>query len=53
MPHGKLLKLSPKRIAEGSMLQCLKQRLRVGVWEQGPVVPTQMGVAQGSPLAPL
>jgi RNA-directed DNA polymerase len=53
IPHGKLRKLITKRIAEGSMLKVLKQTLKGGVWKQGQVVPTKMGVPQGSPISPL
>src|SRR6266511_4806360 len=31
IPHGKLMKLITKRIAEGSMLRLIKQTLRVGI----------------------
>jgi group II intron reverse transcriptase/maturase len=53
IPHGKLLKLMAQRIADGSMLQLIKQTLKVGVKAQGRVVPTRVGVPQGSPIAPL
>jgi RNA-directed DNA polymerase len=53
IPHGKLLKLLAKRIADGSMLQLIKQTLKVGVKDQGRVVPTRVGVPQGSPISPL
>jgi RNA-directed DNA polymerase len=51
--HDKLLKLSTKRIAEGSMLKVIKQTLTVGIGDKGPVVPTRIGVPQGSPISPL
>ncbi len=53
IPHGKLMKLITKRIADGSMLKLIKQTLKVGLWQQGQVVPTQIGVPQGSPISPL
>src|SRR5229473_620766 len=53
IPHGKLLKLITKRIADGSMLKLIKQTLRVGIWDKGQVVPTKIGVPQGSPISPL
>jgi len=53
IPHGKLLKLITKRIADGSMLKLIKQTLTVGMWDQGQVVPTKSGVPQGSPISPL
>jgi len=53
IPHGKLLKLITKRIADGSMLQLIKQTLKVGIKGQGQVVPTMVGVPQGSPISPL
>jgi RNA-directed DNA polymerase len=31
----------------------IKQTLQVGVWKQGQVAPTKIGVPQGSPLSPL
>jgi group II intron reverse transcriptase/maturase len=53
IPHGKLLKLITKRIADGSMLKLIKQTLKVGVKDQGQVRPTKIGVPQGSPISPL
>src|SRR5438128_2584993 len=53
IPHGKLLKLITKRIADGSMLKLIKQTLTVGIWDKGQVVPTKIGVPQGSPISPL
>jgi RNA-directed DNA polymerase len=53
IPHGKLMKLITKRIADGSMLRLIKQTLKVGIWEKGQVKPTQIGVPQGSPISPL
>jgi RNA-directed DNA polymerase len=53
IPHGKLLKLITKRIADGSMLKLIKQTLRVGIWDKGQVIPTKIGVPQGSPISPL
>jgi RNA-directed DNA polymerase len=53
IPHGKLLKLITQRIADGSMLQLIKQTLKVGVHRQGQVTPTTVGVPQGSPISPL
>jgi RNA-directed DNA polymerase len=53
IPHGKLLKLITKRIADGSMLKLIKQTLKVGIWDKGQVRPTQIGVPQGSPISPL
>lgn len=53
MPHGQLRKLITKRIADGSRLKLSKQTLKVGVWKQGQVVPTKIGVPQGSPLSPV
>ena len=32
IPHGKLMKLITKRIANGRMLKLIKQTLQVGVW---------------------
>jgi RNA-directed DNA polymerase len=53
IPHGKLLKLMAKRIADSRMLKLIKQTLKVGVKDQGQVVPTKVGVPQGSPISPL
>ena len=53
IPHGKLLKLITKRIADGSMLKLIKQTLTVGLWDKGQVVPTKIGVPQGYPISPL
>ena len=53
IPHGKLMKLITKRIADGSLLRLIKRTLKVGVYEQGQAVPTKVGVPQGSPISPL
>src|SRR3989441_11947508 len=53
IPHRKLMTLITRRIADGSMLKLIKQTLRVGIWDQGQVVPTKVGVPQGSPISPL
>jgi RNA-directed DNA polymerase len=53
LPHRQLRQRITRRIADGSLLQRIKQTLRVGVQEQGQVVPTQVGVPPGSPLSPL
>jgi RNA-directed DNA polymerase len=53
IPHRKLIKLITQRIADGSLLKLIKQTLKVGVQEKGQVVPTQVGVPQGSPISPL
>jgi RNA-directed DNA polymerase len=53
IPHGKLLKLITQRVADGSMLKLSTQTLKVGVKAQGQVVPTAVGVPQGSPISPL
>jgi RNA-directed DNA polymerase len=53
IPHGKLLKLITQRIADGRTLKLIKQTLQVGVKTQGQVVPTTVGVPQGSPISPL
>src|SRR4029450_2223256 len=53
IPHRKLMKLITQRIADGSLLKLIKQRLKVGVQEKGQVVPTKVGGPQGSPISPL
>jgi RNA-directed DNA polymerase len=53
IPHDKLLTLIRQRIVDGSMLWLIRQSLKVGVAYQGRVEPTQIGVPQGSPIAPL
>lgn len=53
IPHDKLLQLISKRIADGSMLRLINQTLKVGVMNGGKVEPTEIGVPQGSPIAPL
>ncbi|BBE09235.1 Putative prophage LambdaSa1, reverse transcriptase/maturase family protein [Mycoavidus cysteinexigens] len=53
IPHEKLLKLIGRRIVDGSMLKLIKQTLKVGVMKAGGVEPTEVGVPQGSPIAPL
>ena len=53
IPHRKLMTLITKRIADGSLLKLIKQTLKVGVHEKGQVVPTKVGVPQGSPISPL
>jgi RNA-directed DNA polymerase len=53
IPHRKLMTLIPQRIADGRLLKLIKQTLKVGVYEQGQVMPTKVGVPQGSPISPL
>src|SRR5246500_5658309 len=53
IPHGKLMKLITKRIADGSMLKLIKQTLKVGIKAQVQGRPTKVGVPQGSPISPL
>jgi RNA-directed DNA polymerase len=53
IPHGKLIKLITRRIADGSMLKLVNQTLKVGMKDQGQVKPTTGGVPQGSPISPL
>lgn len=53
IPHAKLLKLISLRISDGSMMKLIKQSLKVGVMSNGEIVPTRVGVPQGSPISPL
>jgi group II intron reverse transcriptase/maturase len=53
IPHRKLMILITKRIADGSLLKLIKQTLTVGMYVKGQVVPTKIGVPQGSPISPL
>ena len=53
IPHGKLLKLISLRINDRSLLKLIKQTLKVGVLDRGNVLPTKVGVPQGSPISPL
>ena len=53
IPHRKLMTLITQRIADGSLLKLIKQTLKVGVQEKGQVVPTKVGVPQGSPISPV
>lgn len=53
IPHDKLLILISRRISDGSMMKLIKQTLKVGVAQDGVIEPTEIGVAQGSPLSPL
>src|SRR2546428_980877 len=53
IPHRKLMTLITRRIADGSLLKLIKQTLTVGAYVQGQVVPTKVGVPQGSPISPL
>lgn len=53
IPHAKLLKLIRLRVSDGSMLELIKQSLKVGVSDKGVVTPTRIGVPQGSPISPL
>jgi RNA-directed DNA polymerase len=53
IPHRKLMTMITKRIADGSLLKLIKQTLTVGAYVEGQVVPTKVGVPQGSPISPL
>jgi RNA-directed DNA polymerase len=51
IPHGKLMKRITQRVADGSMLKRITQTLTVGGKDQGQVLPTTVGVPQGSPIS--
>ena len=53
IPHDKLMTLIRRRIVDGSILRLIKQSLKVGTQYNGQVIPTTVGVPQGSPLSPL
>src|SRR5919109_4104415 len=53
IPHRKLMTLITKRIADGSLLKLIKQTRTGGAYVKGQVVPTKVGVPQGSPISPL
>ena len=53
IPHGKLLKLISKRIADGSMLDIIKQTLKTSVFIDCKPIDKKVGVPQGSPVSPL
>ena len=53
LPHGKLMALITKRVADGRRLKRSKQPRKVGGKAQGQGVPTTGGGPQGSPIAPL
>src|SRR5512145_1253047 len=53
IPHRKLMTLITRRIADGSLLPLMKQTLTVGAYVKGQVIPTKVGVPQGSPISPL
>lgn len=53
IPHDKLLWLISRRIADGSLMKMIRQTLKVGIADQGAILPTDIGVPQGSPLSPL
>jgi group II intron reverse transcriptase/maturase len=48
-----LMQLVEKRICDRRMLKLLRQWLNAGVVDGGDWVPTDQGVAQGSPISPL
>jgi retron-type reverse transcriptase len=49
IPHDKLMILIRRRIVDGSMLRLIKQSLKVGMQNNGQVIPATVGVPQGSP----
>ncbi len=53
IPHGNLIKVIQKRISDGSVLKLIKQTLKVGMDKRGNIIPTKLGVPQGSPISPL
>ena len=53
IPHKNLLILVRKKIVDGSVLRLISQTIKVGVYDKGNIVPTKVGVPQGSPLSPL
>jgi len=53
IPHSRLLEQIRRRIADKSLLKLIRQTLKVGIFNKGSVVMTEIGVPQGSPISPL
>ncbi len=53
IPHNNLLVLIKERVVDGRMLRLIKQSLKVGMFYQGQVGETRVGVPQGAPISPL
>ena len=53
LPHGKLMEIIEKRVADPRMLRLLRKWLRVGWVEEGKRHPATVGTPQGSVISPL
>ncbi len=51
--RDKLISILRKRINDAKTLRLIRQFLRAGVMEDGPVSPSEEGVPQGGPLSPI
>lgn len=53
VPHALVLEAVSRKVADRALLELIHHCLTCGVVENGSMVPTVRGVAQGSPLSPL
>lgn len=53
IPHELLIDLVAERVADGNILQIIREFLTAGVWEKGFLLPTLQGTPQGGVISPL
>ena len=53
IPHELIVDLVAERVADGNILQILREFLTAGVWEEGFLHPTVKGTPQGGVISPL
>ena len=53
IPHELIINLVAERVADGNILQLLREFLTAGVWEDGFLLPTVQGTPQGGVISPL
>jgi len=53
IPHELIIDLVAERVADGNILQILREFLTAGVWEKGFLLPTLQGTPQGGVISPL
>ncbi|MBI4657910.1 MAG: group II intron reverse transcriptase/maturase [Verrucomicrobia bacterium] len=51
--HDRVLTVLSRQVTDGALLELIRATLHCGVFQDGRILPTVQGIAQGSPLSPL